>query len=130
MAFLRTKLSRDELFSVMLRSFEYYGKPYDYNFDFATEDSLVCSELVYKSFRDFRELNIIPGTVNGRLMFTPNDYAEKFDKEYGSANQELSLVLFLDGSEKNKEAKEGTMEEFRTSWQRPKWHVLKEYIEG
>ena len=33
-------------------------------------------------------------------------------------------MLFLDGFEKEKRAVESTPEQFRTSWQRPNWHIL------
>jgi len=33
-------------------------------------------------------------------------------------------VLFLDGEERKKRAVEAGVESFRTSWQRPKWHIL------
>jgi hypothetical protein len=32
--------------------------------------------------------------------------------------------LFLDGQERQKRAVEASIEVFRESWKRPKWHVL------
>ena len=32
------------------RALRYWGRPYDFNFDFATDDQVVCSELVVKAY--------------------------------------------------------------------------------
>jgi len=36
----------------------------------------------------------------------------------------LDFVAFLDGYEREKRAVESTLESFRASWRRPKWHVI------
>jgi len=50
-----------------------------------------------------------------------------FDKYYDTARQALYFVLFYDGSEKKQQAVAADLASFRKSWQRPKWHILKEY---
>ena len=32
------------------RALTFFGRPYDFNFDFATDDQIVCSELVVKAY--------------------------------------------------------------------------------
>ena len=48
-------------------------------------------------------------------------------QEFGTAAQELDLVLFLDGNEVEATAVRREEGAFRTSWRRPKWHILKDY---
>ena len=43
---------------------------------------------------------------------------------YGTAEQQLDLVQFLDGREPDGVAVVETTEVFRESWKRPKWHIL------
>ncbi len=101
----------------------HFGKPYDYNFDFATEGAVVCSELVYQAWRAGDEVDLEPRQANGRLLLSPNEIAIKLDRELDSPEPELELVVFLDG------LPDGTIverdaEAFRKSWERPKWHIL------
>jgi hypothetical protein len=126
LAVLRPRLSKTDRFHAVLASFSYLGKPYDYNFDFRTDSALVCSELIYKAYEGIAGLTLTPAELNGRPMLAPNSLGRKFDDELGTATQELDLVLFLDGNEVEGAVKRGE-EAFRSSWQRPKWHILKDY---
>ena len=54
---------------------------------------------------------------------SPNEIAIKYDRETGTPNTELELVLFLDGTGEGNVAKRSA-EEFRVSWSRPKWHIV------
>ena len=134
-AILRPKLSPMDKAKAIMRSFHYSGRPYDFNFDFTTDSTLVCSELIYKSYEPSPEsppdssfamkgLNLPLVKVAGRPVTPPNDIARMFDEEYGSDKQQLDLVVFLDGFEKAGNAVRGDLEEFRKSWQRPNWHIL------
>jgi hypothetical protein len=38
--------------------------------------------LVYKAYDGIEQINIKPNEVNGRIILSPNQYAEKFSKEY------------------------------------------------
>ena len=111
----------------LLRAFAYAGRPYDFDFDFQTDASLVCTELIYKSYEPsarYKGISIAPQIIVGRLAIPANDYAVNFDREYGHANQQWDLVAFLDGNERQGRATEGDVEQFRASGQRAKWHVL------
>ncbi len=101
----------------------HFGKPYDYNFDFATEGAVVCSELVYQAWRAGREVELEPKQANGRLLLSPNEIAIKFDRECDAPEPELTLVAFLDGLPDGTIV-ERDVEDFRKSWERPKWHIL------
>jgi hypothetical protein len=123
-----SNVSKSEMFSVLIESFSYLGLPYDYKFDFTTDSAMLCSELIYKSYLLTDSLNVDLDNLNGALLFTPNQFVEKFDKEFNLENHELNFVLFLDGNEKTSEVIERDLEEFRNSWKRPKWHVLRDYL--
>jgi hypothetical protein len=125
---LRPRLTKVEKARALLRAFHYGGRPYDFEFDFATDSSLVCTELVYKAYEPasgFGGVRLEPGKVLGRLVLPANEIARQFDAEYGQPGQQLDFVLFLDGSERTDRAAESTLEEFRRSWRRPKWHIVK-----
>ncbi len=111
----------------MLRAFHYAGRPYDFDFDFATDSALVCSELVWKAYEpaaDVAGLRIPLEEIAGRKMATPNGIARQWDTESAAGRAQLDLVLFLDGSERAGVAREANADTFRASWRRPKWHIL------
>ena len=64
---LRPKINKEQKLTALLEAFSHFGKSYDYNFDFTTHDSLVCSELVYTSLKKAKDINIVPRSSNGRL---------------------------------------------------------------
>ncbi len=121
---IRPRLSKEELFTGLLNAFSHFGKPYDFNFDFATDASLVCSELIYKAFGDMPGMTLTPALLNGRLLIKPNYFAKKFDLEFETDKQEFDFVMFIDSSEKVKDVFAGDAESFKKTWQRPKWDIL------
>lgn len=120
------RVARAERFKAIRAALSHYGKPYDYNFDFATDSVLVCSELVFKSYREAKGLDFELSHINGRPILPPNRIARKYDLEYGSETQQLELVFFLDGNEKAQTAVLADKDSFKSSWQRPKWDVMQE----
>ena len=124
---LRPRLPKRDKAAAILRAFHYAGRPYDFNFDFRTDSTLVCTELVYKSYEPaygYRGLHFPMVEMLGRPVLPANEIAKTFDAQYGTKDQQADFVLFLDGYEKEKRAVESTLEAFRESWKRPKWHVL------
>ena len=110
-----------------MKSFLYAGRPYDYNFDFITDNQLVCSELIYKSYQadaDQQGLDLPLRSVAGRILMPANEIAQLYSENFGTAQQQMDLVLFLDGDEYAKRAIEATDATFRESWTRPKWHII------
>ena len=123
---LRPKLSKQEKALAVYRAFHYHGRPYDFNFDFLTDATLVCSELIYKAYLPTDKnigLQLPLSEVMGRKVLSPNNIARLFDEEY-DANPQLNLVLFLDGNEKTNKATRAEVDLFRKSWTRPKWHIV------
>ena len=124
---LRPRLNIREKAEALLRAFHYSGRPYDFNFDFRTDSSLVCSELIYKVYEPspgMKGIRFPLAQVMGRPVSTPNDMARQFSEQFDTPGQQTDFVLFLDGYEKTNSAAEADVAEFRRSWQRPKWHVL------
>lgn len=122
---IRPNLSKEEKLNAILGAFAHHGKPYDLNFDFTTDNALVCSELVYKGYKVAADLPLVPEIINGRLLLPPNRLAETAVQHMG-ADDAFSFVLFLDAVEKKDVIVERDEEAFRESWQRPKWDVAQE----
>jgi hypothetical protein len=126
-AVLRPRLSRLDLAQALVTAFKYQGRPYDFDFDFRTDVALVCTELIYKAFGTEpgkTGLRFPLRTVAGRPVTTANDIARQFDETFGQAEQQFDLVVFMDGQQRKGQATEADLASFRTSWRRPKWHIL------
>ncbi|MGE4489429.1 MAG: YiiX/YebB-like N1pC/P60 family cysteine hydrolase [Kiritimatiellales bacterium] len=120
---VRPDLPQHEKFNALLAAFADYQKPYDLNFDFTTDNALVCSELVYKAYQSGGQLPLTPEIINGRLLLPPNEMVQQIADHLRDA---FSFVLFLDASEKQNRVIEGSAESFAASWNRPKWDILQE----
>ena len=58
---MRPRAPKVDKAKAILRAFNYQGRPYDFEFDFFSDATLVCSELVYKAYApsaDMKGLNI------------------------------------------------------------------------
>ena len=64
------------------RALSFWGRPYDFDFDFATDDEVVCSELVLKAFEplegDGKGLEIPFVEVAGRRAVPPTEFVRVF----------------------------------------------------
>jgi len=113
---LRPNVKKSDKMKALFRAFSHVGKPYDYNFDFDTKDTLVCSELVYDAY--FEKLpekdgvNVSTSLVNGRPIVSPLDMANKYKEERNTPQAELSFVYFIQGDEENKTAFTSTEKKF------------------
>ncbi len=126
-AFLRPRLPKRDLAVAIERAFSHAGKPYDYNFDFTTSSSLVCSELVYKSYQGDDEqsgLHLPLDSTLGRPVLPPTNIVRLFDEQFDSPDRQLDFVLFMDARESELRAFEEDIETFRESWKRPKWYAF------
>jgi len=124
LAVLRPRISVEEKFRAILKAFSYWRRPYDYNFDFATDNALVCSELVYKSFQGSSNLNFELSMINGRMLLPPNLIAKKFGEEFDTPAQQLDLVFYLEGNEEKQQFFERGLAAFSRSWKYPKWDIM------
>ncbi len=121
---LRPKLEKQDILLSLVRAFENYGKPYDFNFDFETRDSMVCSELVYDAYQKQEGkagIDFPLSFLNGRKIMAPVDIAKKFRDEYKNDDDELEFVYFLDGNEEEGIAVKKDVDEFILTLGRPKY---------
>ncbi|MCB1051398.1 MAG: hypothetical protein KDC71_12445 [Acidobacteria bacterium] len=118
-AVLRPHLTKTQIAQALQRAFSHAGKPYDYQFDFATDQALVCSELVFKAYEGLIDFSF--SSSFGKQMVPPNQIAADYSR--GPETQWL-FVVFLDGSEIQNRALEADQAAFSTSYLRPKWHIL------
>lgn len=123
---MRPRLPKVDIAKAFDEAFHYLGRPYDFNFDFLTDSSIVCSELIYKVYQkgqNKRGLDLRLREIAGRKALPANDIVEKFDKEFSQRERELDFIFFLDGNEKDKKAEEKGVPEFRSSYKRLKWDI-------
>jgi len=123
LAVLRPRVSKSDRWQAVLAALVHFGKPYNYQFDFRTESALLCSQLIYKAYEQIDSIRLQPKINNGRLLLSPNEIAIKFDQEADLKDSELDFVLFLDGITVGRTIKRSA-DDFRTSWSRPKWHIV------
>jgi hypothetical protein len=126
---LRPRRSLLERAQALVRALHYEGRPYDFEFDFATDAELVCTELVYKAYeprQGYAGLKFELTEMLGRLLLPANEIVRQHAASEGTPGQQFDLVCFLDGQERAKQAVEASAAIFNASWQRPKWHVLKQ----
>jgi uncharacterized protein YycO len=123
---MRPRLSKLDIAKAIDEAFHYLGRPYDFNFDFLTDSTIVCSELIYKIYLRGEQKNGLAFRLRelaGRQVVPPNNIVAKFDRELGTPSQELDFVFFLDGSEKETKAVVRGLSEFRKSHERLKWDI-------
>jgi hypothetical protein len=112
----------------IVRAFAFQGRPYDFDFDFQSDASLVCTELVWKSYAP--EVSGGPGLqiplqdVLGRATLPANDIVKRYDEELGNDGVQLGFVAFLDGREGEGRVVRAGPEALRASWTRAKWDVV------
>ncbi len=115
---LRAKLSKKDRALAIINAFSHYGKPYDYNFTNYTNDRLVCTELITKSYEPDPEVGKEGittwevGFYMGRPAMYAFDLLETFVNRIGKPEQQLELVIYLKGEQGNfGTARTGTLEE-------------------
>ena len=128
---IRPKRDKADKARAIIRAFEYYGRPYDFNFDFLTDESLVCTELVYKAWEPSKKkkgVNFEMVQVMGRNTLPANDLVRQFAKQLDlpEEKRDLEFVYFLDGHERAKGAIVSNEEAFKVSYLRPKWDIMQD----
>jgi len=125
-AALRPRLERGEIAAAIDRALALFGRPYDFNFNFATDDAIVCSELVIKAYEPTepgKGLRVPWVTVAGRRAVPPTELVRLFASERTQADSQLEFVYFLDGREATKNAVVSDADGLARSVDRPKWDV-------
>jgi hypothetical protein len=126
LAALRPRVAPLDKAKAIVRAFAYQGRPYDFDFDFFSDTSLVCTELVYKAYQpssDQQGVKLPLVDVAGRRTLPANEIVKRFDEEFDSPARQLDFVLFLDASEKQEKTFAADAAALRASWRRMKWDV-------
>jgi hypothetical protein len=129
LAAIRPRLDKVAKAQAIVAAFSNYGRPYDFDFDFATDHALVCTELVWRAYRPAEGkpgVSFEPVRLAGRSTLPANDIAAQYARQYGTPDAQLDFVAFVDAREKENRAFLSTEEAFRASWQRVKWDVAQE----
>jgi hypothetical protein len=125
-AVMRPRFPKVAVARALDRALSHFGKPYDFDFDFATDDSIVCSELVMKAYEPSQDLDglRVPWiTVAGRRAVPPTEIVRVFAAELGEPEPQLEFVWFLDGREREKAAVVADAAALAGSVHRPKWDI-------
>ncbi len=126
LAALRPRLGRLAKAQAILEAFSHLGKPYDFDFDFATDHALVCTEVVWRSYRGAEGkagLRLPIEKIAGRLTLPANRIVGLYDEEHSRVDRQLDFVYFLDARESEERAVVASEEELRQSHRRLKWDL-------
>jgi hypothetical protein len=126
LAVMRPRLSQLDKARAIERAFKYQGRPYDFDFDFFSDSTIVCSELIYKAYQpsaDQRGLALDLVDVAGRRTLPANELVHRFDADAELGAPQMDFVLFLEGHEKDGNATLADVAAFRSSWRRTKWDI-------
>jgi len=123
-AAMRPRLTKKAKAQAIVAAFSHLGKPYDFDFDFATDHALVCTELVWRSYRpaeNKKGLSIALEEIGGRKTLPANDIVKCFAEEFGTETQQMDFVYFIDASEKEQKTFVSDESEFLKSCKRKRW---------
>lgn len=126
---MRPRLEKLDIARAVEEAFRFVGRPYDFNFDFLTDSSIVCSELIYKAYQagpGKKSLPLSLREIAGRKAMPANDIVAKFDRDFGRSGRDLDFVYFLDASEKEQVAVVKGADAFRSSHRRMKWDIAQQ----
>ena len=127
LAAMSPRFGKVERARAMVRAFEQYQRPYDFDFDFATDHAVVCTELVWRAWRtedDLPGLDLPLVRLAGRMTLPANELARIYDEQADDPNRELDFVFFIDAHEKDQTVVISDEAAFRASWKRTKWDVV------
>jgi hypothetical protein len=129
LAALRPRTPLVEKARAIERAFNYQGRPYDFDFDFFSDSTLVCTELVYKSYqrdKDMKGLDFPLVDVAGRRTLPANEIVKRFDLEAEKPDRKMDFVLFVDAKEKDGTVFEASSQALQNTWKRVKWDVAQQ----
>ena len=129
MVAIRPKLDKVAKAQAVIQAFSHVGKPYDFDFDFATDHALVCTELVWRSYQPDTHkngLHLELVEMAGRKTLPANEIAKCYANEKQQNTQQFDFVCFIDASEEEQKAYFSDENAFLESVNRAKWSFLQE----
>lgn len=70
---LRPKLPKTQIAEAIARGITHFGKQYDFEFDFARSDKLVCTEVIYRAYHGIGDFRFQLKTRAGRCCLSAED---------------------------------------------------------
>ncbi len=126
---VRPRLDKVAKAQAVVEAFSHWGKPYDFDFDFATDHTLVCTELVWRAYRpaDGKEgLDLPMAKVAGRVTLPANLMVQHFSENMAGDEPLYDFVLFIDAVEKEQRTFFSDQGAFESSWARTKWDIAQQ----
>jgi hypothetical protein len=127
-AALRPRLSPVTRARAIGRALTFWGRPYDFNFDFLTDDQVVCSELVMKAYEPLAEgdqgLDVPYVELLGRRAVPPTEIVRAFRDQRTRPGRQLDFVYFLEGHESERRAVVADADALASTCDRPKWDIV------
>jgi hypothetical protein len=110
-------------------AFALYGRPYDFDFDFATDHAVVCTELVWRAWHpaEGKEgLDIPLESVAGRMTLPANSLVRYYAEHAADPEPPLRFGGFIDARDRQEETFLTDEASLVASWKRPKWDFVQE----
>ncbi|HDP69108.1 MAG TPA: hypothetical protein ENN20_11525 [Candidatus Marinimicrobia bacterium] len=123
-ACLRPRLSKLAKARAIETAFQYWGRGYDYSFSLLSDNELVCSELIYKSYEPTATkegLNFLTSEIARIVTLPANNIAAQFDREYGTDPAQLDFVLYYACDVRRGKSRLADVHVFRGSHKKPRW---------
>lgn len=124
----RTTFSDQKIKNAIIETSKMLNKNYDYLFNYYSDNSFVCSELITKAYLkdsiDDEWLSIELVKIAWWLTYPPNDFAKKAYNENEKENKEIYGVLFIDSTIKNEQSFIGSLDELLKSYKRSRFSFL------
>ncbi len=119
-AVLRPNVSDREKKEAIAQAFRFALRPYDFEFDFETDDKLVCTELVYRAYGgNSGPIDFPLEEIMGRQTMPAINLVRKFDEEYEREGAQFKFIAFIDGDEATGTSEFHDVESFRKTLERP-----------
>jgi hypothetical protein len=129
LAAVRPRLDKVAKAQAITEAFSHWGKPYDFDFDFATDHTLVCTELVWRAYRPSEGkagLELPMARVAGRVTLPANLMVQHFAEHLAGPDAPFEFVLFIDAVEKERRTFFSDQSAFEASWARTKWDIAQQ----
>lgn len=121
LAVIRPRLSKEAKLDSLIYTFQNHDKPYDFRFDYSTNQVLYCSELVSKAFAYPEKESILFDVPisSGRPLLEPNDMVENFHSWRNSAASKGDVIVYFTDRKGGSAAYQLEERAFWVSWKKP-----------
>jgi len=112
---IRVVLPKEKIALAIEKAFSYYGREYDFEFDFYSDDRLVCSELILNCYSPLG-IEFTLEKVRNHTALSSNMIVKQFKD-----NKLLEFVTFYDALDDENRVIKSTEQDFIASAFRPDW---------